>query len=137
MTPFKEKMVFSLSLTSTDQVYERKITSFVEFLYKLNFSNGLYVDLTLSQPKTTYRVKVGRGNNGSLVRSLLKRRFWLEVVNSGPCHFYWTQLTDSSLHESQDPATRHGPSSASKPPKRMRLLGNSPAEVQVKIMRSE
>jgi hypothetical protein len=70
-------MVFSLSLSGTDTVYERKITSYVEFLYKLNFANRMYVDLSLSKPKTVYRVRVGPGNNAMLVKSLLRRRFWL------------------------------------------------------------
>ncbi len=73
----KEKMIFSLSLGGSDSVYERKITSYIEFLYKLNFANKMYVDLTLSRPKTIYKIFVGPGNNGSLIRSLLKRRFWL------------------------------------------------------------
>jgi hypothetical protein len=73
----REKMVFSLSLSGYDTVYERKITSYIEFLYKLNFSNKIYIDLSLSKPKTTYKVKIGPGNNGMLIRSLLKRRFWL------------------------------------------------------------
>lgn len=70
-------MIFSLSLSGTDAIYERKITSFIEFLYKLNFANCIYVDLALSHPKFTYKIKIGKGNNGALVKSLLKRRFWL------------------------------------------------------------
>ena len=77
MTQNKDKMIFSLSLSGTDAVYEKKITSYIEFLYKINFSNCLYVDLSLSQPKHSYRIKVGKGNNGALVKSLLRRRFWL------------------------------------------------------------
>lgn len=77
-------MVFSLSLSGSDTVYERKITSFIEFLYKINFSNCIYMDLSLSLPKTTtYKVRVGLGNNGMLVKSLLKRRFWIEIVTHG------------------------------------------------------
>ena len=42
------------------------------------------MDLSLSMPKyTTYKIKVGLGNNGLLVKSLLKRRFWLEMVSGG------------------------------------------------------
>lgn len=104
LTPNKDKMTFSLSLSASDTVYERKITSFVEFLYKINFSNCLYVDLSLSKPKTQYRVKIGSGNNGALIKSLIKRRFWLEIVSNGDCHFSWTQLTDPTAHDSQQSA---------------------------------
>ena len=83
MTQNKDKMIFSLSLSGTDAVYEKKITSYIEFLYKINFSNCLYADLSLSQPKLSYRIKVGKGNNGALVKSLLRRRFWLDIVTSG------------------------------------------------------
>ena len=100
-------MVFSLSLAGSDTVYERKITSFIEFLYKINFANCIYVDLSLSLPKsTTYKVKVGPGNNGMLVRSLLKRRFWLEVVAGGECAFSWTQLTEQAVHDGQSPTDK-------------------------------
>lgn len=91
----RDKMVFSLSLSGSDTVYERKITSYIEFLYKLNFANRMYIDLSLSRPKTTYRVRVGGGNNGMLVRSLIRRRFWLEIIPSGDAHFLWTQQTNA------------------------------------------
>ena len=77
-------MVFSMSNIASDSIYEKKITSFVEFLYKVNFSNSIYVDLSMSSQsdklfgnKTTYKVFVGRGNNSELVKSVIKRRFWL------------------------------------------------------------
>lgn len=60
-----------------DTVYERKINSYVNFLYKINFSNCVYTDLSLSNPGKSYKVKVGRGNNSELIKMLLKRRFWL------------------------------------------------------------
>jgi hypothetical protein len=73
----------------------------VEFLYKLNFANRMYVDLSLSRPKTNVRVRVGPGNNAMLVRSLLARRFWLEVTTGSDCSFEWTQQTNAELHQAQ------------------------------------
>lgn len=63
-----EKMVFSLSNVSNDSIYEKKINSFIEFLYKINLSNSIYVDLSLSSnlsrhQKKTFKVFVGPGNN--------------------------------------------------------------------------
>lgn len=70
-------MVFRMSDCMADTVYERKINSYVNFLYKINFSNCVYTDLSLSNPGKSYKVKVGRGNNSELIKMLLKRRFWL------------------------------------------------------------
>lgn len=84
----KENMIFRIQDSVADNVYEKKITSYVMFLYKINFTNAIYVDLNLSgnsqqknagmkKEKTKWKVKIGRGNNNELVKSLLKRRFWL------------------------------------------------------------
>lgn len=78
-------MVFGLSNITSDSIYERKITSFIEFMYKVNFSNSIYVDLSMSSSypskvlgnKKVYKVFVGPGNNSELVKSVIKRRFWL------------------------------------------------------------
>ncbi len=41
-------MIFRLSELSSDSVYDKKITSYIQFLYKVNYSNNIYVDLSLS-----------------------------------------------------------------------------------------
>lgn len=58
----KDSMVFRMYEMS-DSVYEKKIISFIKFLYKVNFSNCIYSNLSLSNPGKTYKVKVGLGNN--------------------------------------------------------------------------
>jgi hypothetical protein len=63
-----DKMIFGMSNVTSDTIYEKKITTFIEFLYKINFSNSIYVDLSLSgnanrYTKKTYKVFVGPGNN--------------------------------------------------------------------------
>ena len=75
--PKKENMIFRMTEFMADNVYEKKITSYVMFLYKINFSNSIYVDLSLSSPAKAYKVKIGGGNNSELIKSLVKRRFWL------------------------------------------------------------
>lgn len=119
----------TFSLTSNDAVYERKITRYIEFLYKINFSNGIYVDLSLSKPKTTYKIKIGKGNNSLLIKSLLSRRFWLEITTSPQDYsFLWTQGTDAELHQNQreieggESGVEQGSSSLSKG---SRYMGNS------------
>ena len=70
---------------------------------------------------------MGRGNNGSLVKSLLRRRFWLDIVTSGECHFYWTQLTDENSHENQEATTEKVEHAKFKQgPKKSKLLTSSP-----------
>lgn len=56
-------MIFRMNDCVADTVYERKITSFIKFLYKVNFSNSIYIDLALSNPGKVYKVKIGPGNN--------------------------------------------------------------------------
>lgn len=56
-------MIFRMSDYIADTVYDKKITSYVKFLYKVNFSNCIYSDLSLSSPGKIYKVKVGLGNN--------------------------------------------------------------------------
>jgi len=80
--PKKESMVFRMSDYIADTVYDRKISSYIKFLYKVNFSNCIYSDLSLNNPGKTYKVKVGLGNNSELIKMLIKRRFWLEIDNS-------------------------------------------------------
>ena len=90
-------MIFRMTEFMADNVYERKITSYVMFLYKVNFSNSIYVDLCLNNPGKSYKVRVGSGNNCTLIKSLIKRRFWLDItpssVESKEISFVWTQNT--------------------------------------------
>lgn len=75
-------MAFSMSLDS-DGLYMKKLKSFLDFLFKINYSNNVYINLQLSEDTTNikkYKVFIGKGNNSLLIKSLLKRRFWLEVV---------------------------------------------------------
>ena len=50
-----------------------------------------------------YRAWIGFGNNGNLIKSLLKRRFWW-VVNEGKLlesNFVWTQLKNNDYFSKQ------------------------------------
>lgn len=75
-------MIFRMNDYVADTVYERKITSYIKFLYKVNFSNSIYTDLALSSPGKVYKIKIGPGNNSELIKMLIKRRFWLEIDNT-------------------------------------------------------
>lgn len=76
-------MAFSMS-SDIDGLYMKKLKSFLDFLFKINYSNKIYVPLNLTEDTVNlkkYKVYIGRGNNSLLVKSLLKRRFWLEIVD--------------------------------------------------------
>lgn len=66
-----------------DGLYMKKLKSFLDFLFKVNYSNKIYVPLNLTEDTVNikrYKVYIGKGNNSLLIKSLLKRRFWLEIV---------------------------------------------------------
>lgn len=72
-------MAFS-SNADSDALYMKKLKSFLDFIFKVNYSNKIYISLQLSEDTTNikkYKVYIGRGNNSLLIKSLLKRRFWL------------------------------------------------------------
>lgn len=63
-------------------VYEHKISTYRDFLFKVNFAHGrfdalvLKEDLNYYKQDFKYKAYIGRGNNSLLIRSLLKRRYW-------------------------------------------------------------
>lgn len=94
---------------SSDEQYNKKIKAYLDFLFKINFSNNMYISLqlvplnetinTLVSPR--YKVYVGPGNNCLLIKSLLRRRSWLEIVenmNEEGVQFYWTQNKVNDMH---------------------------------------
>ena len=75
-----KSMAFNLS-SDNDGQYWRKLKNFFDFLFKVNYSNNIYISLELNKPDenvnyTKYKVFIGKGNNSLLLKSLLKRRFW-------------------------------------------------------------
>ncbi len=93
-----------------DGMYMKKLKSFLDFLFKVNYSNNIYVCLSLSSKDesiNTYKYKayIGTGNNSLLIKSLLKRRFWIEIVENIDTigiNFYWTQNKSDELHKKQN-----------------------------------
>ena len=91
-------MAFSLS-NDGDGQYGRKLKNLFDFLFKVNFSNNIYVSLELNKPDETinsnkYKVYICRGNNSLLIKGLMKRRFWWDItdnIDSPGINFYWTQ----------------------------------------------
>ena len=81
---------------------ENKVEIYRDFLWKVNFSNGLYVDGEV-ELKKPYKVYVGNGNNSSLIKILMKRKFWWVLVDkiTNDVNFVWTQLKVASVFANQ------------------------------------
>lgn len=98
---FSRSMSFHLS-GDQDTIYVKKLKSLLDFIFKLNFSNRLYVDLSLlkpEEPMVKYKMYIGKGNNSVLVKTILKHRFWWEVTSSEVgVDFYWSQNKIDRLH---------------------------------------
>ena len=81
-----------------------KLVSYHDFLWKVNYSNGLYVKPT--EDETTYKAFIGKGNNSNIIKSILRRRFWWTIADKHDnCQLVWTQLRVTSIAKTQPPAT--------------------------------
>lgn len=54
-----------------------------------------------------YRAWIGSGNNGALIKSLIKKRFWWIICEekSFEANFIWTQLKNNDYYKKQDAST--------------------------------
>lgn len=81
---------------------------FKDFLNVLNFSNRLIVSSVQIPGHFTYKAYIGRGNNGTLVRGILKNRWWWTLAESsydaGDIQLLWTQWRNADFvqHMKQD-----------------------------------
>ena len=67
-----------LKFKSRMDVIVEKVNKYREFLFVLNYSNGLYRDLKIHAYEKPLKFYVGPGNNSNLIKSLLKKRFYFE-----------------------------------------------------------
>jgi hypothetical protein len=66
-TLHKKTMTFQMN-NDGDMNYSKKIKSYLDFLFKVNFSNSIYVNLDINYEEYTYassryKVYIGKGNN--------------------------------------------------------------------------
>lgn len=81
--------------------YVDKVGLYRDFLWKVNYSNGLLVEAQDKQ----YKMFLGKGNNSLLIKGLMKRRFWWTIVDkvTDDVNFVWTQLKVPGYFEHQEP----------------------------------
>lgn len=68
-----------------NQIYDRRIKSFLEFIWKNMFAHSVYGSLDIRADNLGTRPRklkayVALGNNGAMVKGLIKRRFWWSLV---------------------------------------------------------
>ena len=77
-------------------------------LWKLNHSNKLFVEPPLEY-EHRLKVYVGKGNNSSMVRALISRRYWFAVTERvEEANFIWTQLKELKYFKAQKASIRDG-----------------------------
>lgn len=80
-------------------INEVREKAFENLMYHINYENFLYTHNWLSnktdfQRKTNFKAYICRGNNGSIVKTVLKKRWWWTLVTKcdpEDCDFIWTQ----------------------------------------------
>ena len=85
----------------------------MEMIWKVSFAHSIFHQLNLAS-EDSLKVKklkayVGPGNNSSMIKSLLKRRFWWTVcdnINSEDVSFVWTQIKVNNIFEEQPKSIR-------------------------------
>ena len=88
-------------------MYERRIKSYTELLWKLQFSHNIYINLDLKPEDINHKTRkikayVGSGNNSAMIRGLLKRRYWWTFSDDkSECSFVWTQIKINAIFEKQ------------------------------------
>jgi len=71
----------------SDFVSDVKDRMFESLMYHINLSNGLYSDghyLSAKphfQKKTNFKAYVCKGNNGNIIKTILKKRWWWTIVD--------------------------------------------------------
>lgn len=68
-----------------------------EFLFTVNLSNAIIVKNT---EQATYKAFIDKGNNGLLLKSIVKRRWWWHLVDEADtCNLLWTEWTNREFVE--------------------------------------
>ncbi|EAS00525.2 tubulin-tyrosine ligase family protein (macronuclear) [Tetrahymena thermophila SB210] len=83
-------------VSTKQQILQQKMENYRDFINILNYSNNLIIPYNLSNPNPPlYKVYIGLGNNGILVRQIFKSRWWWQLVESHDdwpdCQFLWMQ----------------------------------------------
>ena len=81
------------SKTNYELLTKNKFEIYKDFLWKINFTNGIYVRIK-DEIEIPYKMFVGTGNNSMLIKGIARRRPWWQIVDkiSSDTNMVWTQL---------------------------------------------
>lgn len=88
-------------------VYELRIRSYTDFLFKLFYAHNIYINLDLKNEELAVkgrrvRCYVGPGNNSAMVTGVLKRRYWWQFTEDiNESCLIWTQLKCGNIFDKQ------------------------------------
>lgn len=90
------------SQTKVENPNIMRFNLYKDFLFKVNFSNGVYVR-SPDDIERQYKFFVGRGNNSAIIKGIMRRRFWWQLADkiSPEVNFVWTQLRVNEFVRSQ------------------------------------
>jgi hypothetical protein len=78
----KEFFVFGMSennKSSEAGQLKMKLDHYWDFIFRVNFSNGLYV--CLREEDKPLKVFVGFGNNAAIIKGIIRRRYWWQTTD--------------------------------------------------------
>ena len=96
----------------TNYIYDKRIKSFTDLLFKLQYAHNIYINLDLKNEELNNRSRrvkyyVGPGNNSSMIKGLLKRRYWWVMSEDrNQCSFVWTQIKINAIFDKQKRASK-------------------------------
>jgi hypothetical protein len=89
-----------------------KYKGYIDFIFKVNLSNNQIVTIPNEKDFQPYKCYVGKGNNGLLVKNIIKNRWWWTLYETLPTeleslNFVWTQLRMNDYLELIKPYKRN------------------------------
>lgn len=97
-----------INIEYANPIYEARITSYRELIFKLQWSYGIFSQMDSQEQlklDKKYKVYIGGGNNSPLIKELMKRRFWWQIVQDkggNDINFLWTQLKVPDYFKKQE-----------------------------------
>lgn len=79
----KDYFVFGLSenaANSPEGVLKAKFDKYKDFIFRINFTNGVYVKYRDENDKSL-KIFVGFGNNSAIIKGIMRRRVWWQMTD--------------------------------------------------------
>lgn len=94
-------------LVLKDNNFENRLADYLAYVRENCSLHGLASKQIESYPRGSLTFYVGRGNNGHLIKELLKKRWWWNAIDEKDKtkktpNFIWTQLKDKAYYLKQE-----------------------------------